>query len=129
MKPKTVLIADDDQTFVRVMTMRCRFLGLDVRTCSDAMFALTLIHKDPPDLVLLDINMPAGNGLAVCEMLSTDRRLSSVPVIILTGSLDDETKERCRALNTRYFLKSPNLWDRLKPVVCDMLDIQPDDTE
>ena len=53
MKPKTVLIADDDTMLVRVLTVRCRHLGLEVRQASDAMLALVMIHKDPPDLVII----------------------------------------------------------------------------
>lgn len=125
MKPKRVLIADDDPLFARVLAMRCRFLGLEVRTCPDAMFALTLIHKEPLDLVILDVTMPAGNGLAVCEMMATDQRLSKIPVIIVTGSSDEKTKYRCRALRARYFQKDPSVWDQMKPVVCKLLGIDP----
>ena len=53
MKPKNVLIADDDAMLVRVLTVRCRHLGLAVRQASDAMLALVMIHKDPPDLVII----------------------------------------------------------------------------
>lgn len=125
MKPKRVLIADDDPMFARVLAMRCRFLGLEVRTCPDAMFALTLIHKEPPDLVILDIAMPAGNGLAVCEMMASDQRLSGIPVIIVTGNSDEETRYRCQQLHAEYFQKSPNVWDWMKPVVCRLLGIDP----
>jgi CheY-like chemotaxis protein len=125
MTRRRILIADDDPTFVNVVKLRCRFLGLEVQTAPDAMFALSLIHKDPPELVLLDVNMPAGNGLAVCEMLATDIRLCRVPVIVLTGSLDDETIRRCHAMNVQYFVKTADVWDRLKPTICSLLGIQP----
>ena len=123
MKTKTVLIADDDQSFVRVLEDRCRNLGLKVLTAPDTMSALTLIHKDPPDLILLDVHMPAGNGLAACEMLSTDTRLAPIPVIILTGKSDDETIQRCESLGAHYVPKSSQMWDSLKPIICELLEI------
>ena len=125
MKPKRVIIADDDAGFANVMKLRCTHLGLEVQTAPDAMFALTLVHKDPPDLVLLDVNMPAGNGLAVCEMLKTDRRLGSMPIIVITGIADDDTLERCEAMDVKCFLKSTDLWERLGPVICHTLGIKP----
>jgi CheY-like chemotaxis protein len=125
MTTRRVLIADDDAPLVNLMKFRCRSLGLVVQTAHNAMIALTLIHKDPPDLILLDISMPGGNGLAVCEMLATDRRLSKIPVIILTGKSDEETVGRCRASKAHYMWKSMDVWDRLKPMICGLLAIQP----
>ncbi|MGD8454702.1 MAG: response regulator [Phycisphaerae bacterium] len=123
MSARRVLIADDDPTFVNVMRLRCRFLGLEVQTAPDAMFALTLVHKDPPALVLLDVSMPAGNGLAVCDMLASDQRLCHIPVIVITGRLDEQTVQRCEALRIRCFLKTTELWDRLKPIICELCGI------
>ena len=125
MKQKRILIADDDQALVRVLALRCRNLGLEVQSAPDAMFALSLIHKQPPDVILLDINMPAGDGLAVCEMLANDQRLSKIPVLIMTGQSDQETIDRCRSLHARYIKKSTDLWAQIKPVLCELCDIDP----
>lgn len=125
MSPKKILIADDDRDLVRVLQMRCRQLGVDVITAHDAMTALTLIHEQRPDLVCLDISMPAGNGLSVCEMLSNDENLSSTAVIILTGRADDETVRRCHDLCAYYVLKSTDVWLRMEPLVCELLQLQP----
>ncbi len=89
------------------------------------MYALSLIHKQPPDVILLDINMPAGDGLAVCEMLANDQRLCKIPVLIMTGQTDQETIDRCRSLHARYIKKSTDLWARIKAVLCELCDIDP----
>jgi len=123
MKQKSILIADDHATLVRVLTVRCRELGLLVKSASDAMYALTLIHKEPPDLVLMDVNMPAGNGLSVCEMLSSDRRLSTIPVIVLTGQTDEKTISRCQEIGVHYVAKSPDAWPQLKPLIQQLLGL------
>src|SRR4029079_809212 len=98
MRPRKVLIADDDACLTRILEVRFRGLGFEPHTSHDAMHALSLIHRDPPDLVLMDILMPAGNGLAACEMLANDRRLRKIPVIIMTGRSDAKTVERCATL-------------------------------
>ena len=129
MKPKTVLIADDDAMLVRVLTVRCWHLGLEVRQASDAMLALVMIHKDPPDLVIMDVGMPAGDGLSACQMLSSDKRLRNIPVIILTGRNNEEMRSKAEELGATFVLKSPDCWRELKPLVCRLLNIEDADRE
>ncbi len=123
MRTKSVLIADDDPMLVRVLTVRCRHLGLEVRQAADAMQALVMIHKEPPDLVIFDVSMPAGDGLSACQMLASDKRLQKIPVVILTGRKNDEIRGRARELGAHYLLKSPDCWGELKPLICRLLDI------
>jgi putative two-component system response regulator len=58
--------------------------------------ALALIHAEPPDLILLDINMPGMNGYAVCEKVKRDGILRNIPVILLTAL--SEIGDRLRGL-------------------------------
>lgn len=123
MKQMEVLIADDDQSLCRVFTVRCQQMGLKVRTAHDAMHALILIHKHVPDLIIMDISMPAGDGLSACEMLANDPRLSSIPVIILSGSSQPQDIQRCQELGAHYVLKQPHCWPEMKTKICGLLDI------
>lgn len=126
MRTKSVLIADDDAMLVRVLTVRCRHLGLEVRQASDAMHALVMIHKDPPDLIIMDVSMPAGDGLSACRMLASDSRLQEVPVIILTGRSDEQIREQVGAMGAHYVLKSPDCWQEIKPLVNRLLKLEPE---
>lgn len=121
MKPKRVLIADDDASLTRILEVRLRSLGLQTTVCHDAMHALHLCHKEPPDLVLMDVTMPAGSGLAACEMLSSDPRLRGVPVVIMSGRGDQATRDRVAALGARFVLKSGDLWKDLQATAGDVL--------
>lgn len=125
MKPKEILLADDDPSFCRLMTVHCQHLGLNVRTAHDAMHALTVIHKNQPDLILMDIQMPAGNGISACEMLFSDPRLSGIPVIIISGTACEKEIQRCHDLGARFVPKTVDLWPRLKPIICESLGITP----
>ena len=120
---KTVLIADDDLDLVQALSVRCKQMGLDVITASDATDALYAIDIRGPDLVCLDINMPGGNGLAVCEMLVSDEHRSTIPVIMLTGRTDEDTIMRCHSLSAYYVSKSHDVWQKIKPLICELLDI------
>ncbi len=128
MTKKTILIADDQRELVRAIQLRCRHLGLETLVAHDAMTALTLINEHRPDLVCLDVNMPAGNGLSVCEMLAGDEQLASIPVIILTGRADDETIRRCHSMCAYYVLKSSDVWQRIEPLLHELLGIEPPET-
>ena len=123
MKRKTILIADDDHDLTNVLALRCTELGLDVHTASDAMTALSKAHRYHPDLICLDVQMPGGNGLSACEMLTTDDELSSLPVIMLTGQRDEDTIRRCHDMCAYYVLKCPDVWQRVEPLICELLDL------
>lgn len=120
-RPYNVLLADDDAALTRILEMRLKKLGLHPTCTHDAMHALTLIHKQPPDLILMDITMPAGNGLAACEMLAADPRLKQIPVVILSGRGDQATRDRVAELGAHYVLKSGDLWLHLRPLLLRLL--------
>ncbi len=120
---KRVLIADDDRALVEILTRRCEQIGLRVTQAFDARSALLSVLEDPPDLVCLDIEMPAGDGLSVCEVLSKDDSASQIPTIILTGRADPETRRRCEELHAYYLRKCPNMWCRVRPVIEELIDL------
>jgi DNA-binding response OmpR family regulator len=80
----TVLLADDDPALLRALKIRLERLGLQVVTATDGYSSLALAMRVKPRLLILDVNMPAGDGFTVQERLrQTD--LLNVPVIYLTG--------------------------------------------
>lgn len=129
MTKKSVLIADDDKQLVAALAMRIERLGVEVRTAHDALSALNEAYRSAPDLIILDVSMPAGNGLSVCEMLATDPGSSLIPVIILTGRHDRETVRRCHDMLAYYVLKCPDTWVRVEPIVRELLGMAPPETE
>ncbi|MBN1912431.1 MAG: response regulator [Pirellulales bacterium] len=125
-KPKQVLIVDDDTTLVYALTARFESLGLEVRTSYDGMAAvyeLTIAHEDPPHLIIMDVGLPMENGLRICEMLSDDTLLMPVPVIVLTGRTDETTIRQCRLLGAHYLAKGDDVWGRLRPLACELLEL------
>jgi CheY-like chemotaxis protein len=124
MTAKTVLIADDDRELVEALEIRCRELGLEVAAAYDARTALDQACTLHPDVICLDVKMPAGSGLSVCEMLASDGATSSIPVIMLTCATDEETIRRCHAMCAYYVLKSDHAWERLCPILCELLGME-----
>ncbi|MBI2480337.1 MAG: response regulator [Planctomycetia bacterium] len=118
-----ILVVDDDRNLVDVLTKRCEGLGLDVITAFDAWEALLAAGRQAPDLVFLDVNMPCGGGLSICELFAADVRLSSVPVIILTGAANQQTMRRCHDLCAYYVEKCAEVWPRLESLIRELLDL------
>jgi CheY-like chemotaxis protein len=121
MTSHTILIADDDIGLIRVLRTVLEPLGIQIRETYDATSALSLIQRSPPNLVILDITMPGGNGLSACEMLKTDKNMERVPVIILSGRSDDVTRSRCTQMGAHFVCKGPDALSEVKRVVISLL--------
>ena len=120
---KSILIADDDADVLTALTLRCEQLGFHVRIANDAMAALMMLRTRPPDLLIIDVNMPGGNGLSVCEMLNSDTRWRPIPSIVLTGRADEETIARCQRAGVHHVPKGGDVWQRVRPLLCQELGV------
>jgi CheY-like chemotaxis protein len=120
-RQKTILVADDDPVVAGVLTRRMQHMGFRVIRSPDCSHALLGTMKMLPDLVIMDINMPSGNGLAVCEMMACDQRCAHIPVIVHTVLDDEAVKQRCEHLGAHYVEKSPHSWDQIKSLVESLL--------
>ncbi len=122
---KTILLADDDRDLVDALALRCRSLGLEVLCAPDGHAAAAMISQREPDLVILDVNMPAGSGLDICQLMSNDPQLAHIPVIILTGQADRLTVRKCYDLLAYYVAKCSDVWPRIEPLLYELLAIDP----
>ena len=94
-QPK-ILIVDDDADHRRGLNLRLRANHYDTAFAADAMQAVSAARKDRPDLVLLDLSLPGGDGIVVMERFRANAELSVIPVIVITGR--DPLVNRQRAL-------------------------------
>ncbi len=104
---KKILVVDDEQDIVRALTIRLRSNGYEVIPAFDGEEAVLLAHKDNPDLVILDIRMPAGDGFSAAERLKQSEHTRHIPVIFLTGSPDRSAEGKAAALGARFYIKKP----------------------
>jgi CheY-like chemotaxis protein len=82
---RQVVVADDDADLVQSLSERLGSCGCAVIGVYSSLDAIDAIRRVQPDLVILDVNMPSGSGLGICELMANNERLRVVPVIILTG--------------------------------------------
>lgn len=84
--PRSILIVDDDPHIRQLLVFAFGKAGLNTREAGDGEDALASATRDPPDLIVLDINMPRMDGLEVCRRL---RAAGDIPILFLS-SRDDE---------------------------------------
>jgi two-component system nitrogen regulation response regulator GlnG len=100
-----ILVIDDDQATCRLLGAIFRAEGFDVLTAHDGPSGIATVLTERPDVVLLDLDMPAMDGMAVLERLKTEA--PAVPVVMLTGSLDVKNAVRAIQLGAFNYLTKP----------------------
>ena len=123
---KKILIVDDERDIVKALTIRLRGAGYEVVTAFDGAQGIFTAHKENPDLIILDIRMPAGNGFSVAEKLKESVNTLAIPVIFLTGSPEKNSEEKAMALGARFYVKKPYDPEELLDAVSRALKKEPD---
>ncbi len=90
---QVVLLVDDDEGFRTAAAGVLRSAGLTVAEAADGRVALEVLRSGPPGLILLDLQMPDVDGIAVLEALSRDERLRTIPVVVISAYAEDVTDE------------------------------------
>lgn len=91
MKSPKILIADDDRQFIRAIARRLEDSGYEVIQAYDGRSAARLAQETIPDLLILDVHMPAGDGFFSVETMDQIPSLSCLPVIFVTGDKTEDT--------------------------------------
>jgi DNA-binding response OmpR family regulator len=99
-----VLVVDDDDAILDLVSMNLISKGYSVKVASNGARALDLLTSETPDLILLDIMMPDLDGLAVCQRV---RDFSNVPIIMLSARGEEETKVRALEIGADDYLAKP----------------------
>jgi two-component system phosphate regulon response regulator PhoB len=103
----TILIADDDQVVVALLSADLRERGFAVAVAADAMQVMMAARRKPPAAILLDIVMPGGSGLEVLKRLRSSSTLSGVPVVAMSANTDPGLPQKVQALGADVFLLKP----------------------
>jgi two-component system alkaline phosphatase synthesis response regulator PhoP len=86
---KTILVVDDEPKIVKVVSDYLERAGYRVVTAGDGQMALTIARHERPSLVILDLMLPAIDGLDVCQRLRQEPLTADVPIIMLTARVDE----------------------------------------
>ncbi|HEY8584429.1 MAG TPA: HD domain-containing phosphohydrolase [Capillimicrobium sp.] len=121
-----MLVVDDEPANVLALRALLTSWKLrDVQTTTDPREALALCETSPPDLVMLDLQMPRMDGFAVLEQLrSRLRGPIALPVIVLTADMSIETRRRALAAGARDFVTKPFDPEEVRLRVCNLLEMR-----
>jgi CheY-like chemotaxis protein len=104
---KTIMIIDDDANVRRSVRYVLKSHGYRVFEASSGADALQQLHKEPVDLVILDLVMPQVDGTMVCDQIKSDPTLSAIPVVIFTVMREEICRDWKRYMKANAFLIKP----------------------
>ncbi len=119
MAGRKILVVEDDQDMQNWLRVQLKAGGHDVVFASDGAQALMSARKEEPDAIILDLGLPAGDGLVVMNRLKGIKPLANVPIIVLTGASDQPgfTERETLAAGAGAFFRKPVDPDELNAAI------------
>lgn len=110
-----VLIVDDEEDFLDILSERIRMRGMDVTTATSAEDALNMVEAESYDVVIMDYMMPALDGFKALKLMKA--RQPEMQIIFLTGNVPGEKYIEARALGAMDVIeKPPDLKDLVQKI-------------
>ena len=107
MSKHKILIVEDDPDTRRLFTVRLQASGYETSLAEDTYMAVSMALKEQPDLILLDLGLPAGGGLTVLERLQAQTSTAIIPVIVASASERSIHELRARKAGAVTYLQKP----------------------
>lgn len=108
MEKKCIVLIEDEEVMVNLLTGKLEKAGYVVKTALDGMSGLELVRSEKPDLVLLDMMLPRLNGFGVLEKLNEEKILPGLPIVIISNSGQPVEINRALKLGARDYLIKVN---------------------
>lgn len=102
-----VLLIEDDKKLAMAMGIRLKSTGYSVFSAPDAITAMSNAVSFKPDVVIIDINLPGGDGFMVAERLMNSPDTSTTPFIFMTASKKEGLKQKAMQCGALGFLEKP----------------------
>ncbi len=102
-----IMIVDDDPELRMALKLRLRANQYETVSACDGYSAIALAQKERPNLIILDLGLPAGNGYSVLKRLRESDALSNIPVVVLTARDPHGNEERSLGAGATAFFQKP----------------------
>lgn len=102
-----ILVVDDDQDICRALMLRLKGAGYDVSIAHDGLGGMTAAVRDRPDLAILDISMPAGDGFSLADRMQRLPETAGTPIIFATASRRPGLRQKAREVHAHAFIEKP----------------------
>ncbi len=103
----TVMVVDDSITVRKVTTRLLERNEMKVITAKDGVDAITMLHDQIPDVMLLDIEMPRMDGFELAAYIRNDSRLRDIPIVMITSRTGDKHRNRAMEIGVNRYLGKP----------------------
>jgi len=116
-----ILIIEDEPDITKVVRKRLMEEGFEVIAAQDGYQGVKSAHKEKPDLIILDLMLPAGDGLSVLKNIRMSAHTRYIPVVVLTGIKDEEYKQKVMGEGVEAYLEKPYEPDVLTTTIKNIL--------
>lgn len=120
----TVMVVDDSITVRKVTARLLQRHQYQVMTAKDGVDAITQLHDDIPDVMLLDIEMPRMDGFELATIIRHDDRLKHIPIIMITSRTGEKHRERAQEIGVNQYLGKPYNEEKLLSTIEEMLELE-----
>ena len=120
---KKILVIDDNEIILKTTSMKLQSAGYQVFTALDGSEGVAAVRKEKPDLVLLDITFPpdvsgvSWDGFRIMDWLHRVDETSKIPIIIISGVVEEKNKQRAAASGAVAFFPKPVNFDEMLKVI------------
>jgi len=121
MGSKKILIIDDERVSQLTIAARLRSDGYSVVSAGDAVMATAITKAEKPDLILLDVNLPGGDGFTVMKRIASISSIALIPIIIITAGDSPDTQKRAFESGAVAFFQKPVNFDKLTEAIQKVL--------
>lgn len=122
---KRILVADDDPGMRLALAIRLRANNYEVACAGDGLSVVEEARTHTPDVIILDLGMPGGDGFSVMDMLQSEEPEASIPVIVLSGRNRATNIDRVLDAGAMMFLQKPADTDQLLAAITAALQTSP----
>jgi CheY-like chemotaxis protein len=121
MSKAKILVVDDEPNNQRILTYTLNKAGYESTSVADGENTLRWLEVNTPDLAILDVSMPGMDGITLLQHIRAMPQYARLPVIILTGSGDDDERIRAEKVGIQGFLTKPASSKTVLEVVASLL--------
>jgi DNA-binding response OmpR family regulator len=122
MPQKKVLIIEDDPVSRQILHRAVTAAGFEALVATDAMSGLTETQRGKPDLIILDLGLPAGGGFTFLQRVKTFPRLALIPIVVVSGQDRVANEPRALAAGAARFIEKPARPDDVITTIKGLLD-------
>jgi DNA-binding response OmpR family regulator len=104
---RKILLIEDEKELVFGLTAFLKSQGYLIIAAYDSVFGISLAHKEKPDLIILDLGLPAGGGFHVLENLKNSVETIGIPVLVLTAQQGIDLEEKVKQMGAVAYFNKP----------------------